>query len=81
MTTNKTSWLKFALLAVVCQVAFLTGTMTTHAEETEPSVTASQVFSTSEEAKVTAPEEVTSRSICRCDTRYRSTCTNRKSSP
>ncbi|EGO9237292.1 MULTISPECIES: SpaA isopeptide-forming pilin-related protein [Enterococcus] len=63
MTTNKTSWLKFALLAVVCQVAFLTGTMTTHAEETEPSVTASQVFSTSEEAKVTAPEEVTSPEV------------------
>ncbi|HHX0196030.1 TPA: SpaA isopeptide-forming pilin-related protein [Enterococcus faecalis] len=63
MTTNKTSWLKFALLAVVCQVAFLTGTITTHAEETEPSVTASQVFSTSEEAKVTAPEEVTSPEV------------------
>ncbi|EMW5602242.1 VaFE repeat-containing surface-anchored protein [Enterococcus faecalis] len=63
MTTNKTSWLKFALLAVVCQVAFLTGTMTTHAEETEPSVTASQVFLTSEEAKVTAPEEVTSPEV------------------
>ncbi|MGN3392698.1 VaFE repeat-containing surface-anchored protein [Enterococcus gallinarum] len=63
MTRNKTSWLKFALLAVVCQVAFLTGTMTTHAEETEPSVTASQVFSTSEEAKVTAPEEVTSPEV------------------
>ncbi len=44
-------------------MAFLTGTMTTHAEETEPSVTASQVFSTSEEAKVTAPEEVTSPEV------------------
>lgn len=52
MARNKKYWLKVALLAAFCQVAFLTGSLTTQAEEISQETTVSQVSPTSNEVEV-----------------------------
>lgn len=52
MARNKKHWLKVALLAAFCQVAFLTGSLTTQAEEIAQGTSVSQVSPTSNEVEV-----------------------------
>ncbi|WGS34203.1 VaFE repeat-containing surface-anchored protein [Enterococcus faecalis] len=52
MARNKKHWLKVALLAAFCQVAFLTGALTTQAEEITSETSVSQVSPTSNEVEV-----------------------------
>lgn len=52
MARNKKHWLKVALLAAFCQVAFLTGSLTTQAEEIAQETSVSQVSPTSNEVEV-----------------------------
>lgn len=51
MARNKKHWLKVALLAAFCQVAFLTGSLTTQAEEIAQGTSVSQVSPTSNEVE------------------------------